>query len=307
MKRILAVTLCLVLSLGATLASAEALNGRKALFPMGGASLHGGSAALELLASDADQTSASGEASSVPGDYGYDTLDDGSVEITSYDGADTELVIPSTLDGRPVTAIGKGTFAMRFKLTRVTLPEGLSSIGESAFQGCIGLTDVTLPDSVTTIGEHAFSECRCLEKVTLPKGLEEIEGGAFAYCESLVNVVIPDSVTYLGYGAFNGCASLTSVTLPKEITNINPHMFEGCSSLSSIVIPNRVQRIEYLAFKDCTSLTSVTIPDSVTEISSAFEDCDNAVFTVGRESCAEQYCVENGYTYIYAEDASKAQ
>ena len=44
------------------------------------------------------------------GDYAYALLDDGTVEITSYGGADTEIVIPDTLDGKPVTAIGELAF-----------------------------------------------------------------------------------------------------------------------------------------------------------------------------------------------------
>lgn len=46
------------------------------------------------------------------GDYAYALLDDGTVEITSYGGADTEIVIPDTLDGKPVTAIGERASAL---------------------------------------------------------------------------------------------------------------------------------------------------------------------------------------------------
>lgn len=48
------------------------------------------------------------------GDYAYALLDDGTVEITSYGGADTEIVIPDTLDGKPVTAIGERAFITAF-------------------------------------------------------------------------------------------------------------------------------------------------------------------------------------------------
>ena len=46
------------------------------------------------------------------GDYKYALLDDGSAEITYYfdEGDIDSLVIPDTLDGHPVTAIGDYAF-----------------------------------------------------------------------------------------------------------------------------------------------------------------------------------------------------
>ncbi len=37
------------------------------------------------------------------GDYEYALLEDGTAEITDYTGRDAELIIPSELDGHPVT------------------------------------------------------------------------------------------------------------------------------------------------------------------------------------------------------------
>ena len=56
------------------------------------------------------------------GDYAYALLDDGTVEITSYGGADTEIVIPDTLDGKPVTAIGERAFYYSLSLTSSPSP-----------------------------------------------------------------------------------------------------------------------------------------------------------------------------------------
>ena len=40
------------------------------------------------------------------GDYSYRLLDDGTYELLSYEGADTDLIIPSEFRGLPVTVLG---------------------------------------------------------------------------------------------------------------------------------------------------------------------------------------------------------
>ena len=60
-------------------------------------------------------------------------IDEGRVFITGYTGAGGDVVVPSTLGGLPVT-----------------------NIGYRAFYNCRGLTRITLPNSVTTIGHRAF-------------------------------------------------------------------------------------------------------------------------------------------------------
>ena len=83
------------------------------------------------------------------GDFAYSTAS-GGVTITRYTGHGSSAVIPSTLNRRPVIAIGAGAFSSCTNLLYVTIPESVTSIGDGAFWGCTSLTGVTLPDSVTT-------------------------------------------------------------------------------------------------------------------------------------------------------------
>lgn len=70
------------------------------------------------------------------------------------------VVIPSTLGGCPVTAIGNNAFSFRRGLMSVIIPSSVTRIGEGAFQQCSGLTSVTIPPGVTEIGSGAFYRSR---------------------------------------------------------------------------------------------------------------------------------------------------
>ena len=83
----------------------------------------------------------------------YNVTDTGEIEIAKCNkDAATVVNIPTEIDGKPVTSIGKHAFS-GFSLTEITIPDSVASIGEYAFYGCTSLTEITIPESVTKIGE----------------------------------------------------------------------------------------------------------------------------------------------------------
>ena len=231
------------------------------------------------------------------GDFEYSVLDDGTVEITDYNGSAKTVDIPEKIDRRRVTGIGDcafenctciesitipdrvtyiGDYTFRecISLTSITIPGRVKSIGKEAFLCCISLTSVTIPDSVTGIATGAFNGCTSIKSITIPNSVTEIGRYAFSGCTSLKSITIPDSVTKIGQAAFLYCTSLTSVTIPDSVTEIHTSAFRGCTSLTSITIPSAETSISSYAFCGCTSIKSVTIPDSVTVIGKrAFGNC----------------------------------
>ena len=96
----------------------------------------------------------------------YEIKDD-EVTITGCDKkASGALTIPATIEGKPVTSIGKSAFAKCTNLTSITIPDGVNSIGDFAFRGCSNLTSITIPDGVTSIETRAFYNCEGLTAVT---------------------------------------------------------------------------------------------------------------------------------------------
>ena len=237
------------------------------------------------------------------------TLSDEYYAITGYHGDDTNIVIPSVYNDKPVTTIGIYAFSDCSSLESVTIGNNVTSIGTFAFASCSSLTSITIPDSVTSIGEGAFASCSSLKSITIGNNVTSIGVCAFASCSSLTNIVIPESVTSIGGWAFSDCSSLTNIFIPESVTSIGEGAFWDCSSVTSImvdennnnydsknncnaiieastntlivgckntIIPNSVTSIGECAFAGCISLTSIEFPDGVTSIGDdAFYGCSS--------------------------------
>lgn len=230
--------------------------------------------------------------------------------ITKYNGDQTEVVIPSTINGEAVKSIGKNAFADCSKLVKITIPDCITSIGTNAFGDCANLTNIVvkynnkyytsvdgvlfnklkteiikypegkkdesyrIPNSVVSVGDGAFILSRNLTNITIPSSIRSIGERTFNGCSGLTNINMPNSVTSIGDNAFGHCNNLKSIIIPDGVTNIGGSEFSDCISLASITIPNSVVSIGNSAFYGCSSLSSITIPNSVTSIGSgAFYSC----------------------------------
>ena len=167
-------------------------------------------------------------------DYAYSVNDAGDgVTITKYNGSAKNIVIPSELGGKPVTAIGEEAFFQNKTITSVKIPEGVTSIGNSAFAQT-NLTEVEIPKSVKNIERYAFNCCYNLEEVTILGGVQSTGDHAFAYCTRLKKVIISDGAEIIETSAFYGCSSLTEVTIPKSVTSIEYEAFGDCDALKTV-------------------------------------------------------------------------
>ena len=115
--------------------------------------------------------------------------DEGYVVIGYEDGI-SSLVIPESIDGVPVVAIG-----------------------ERAFRDCSTLNgDVVLPKSIVAIEKEAFMNADGLNgRIYFPQSLKVISDRAFYGCQSLQgDLIIPDSVETIGDEAFSYCVEIGS-------------------------------------------------------------------------------------------------
>ncbi len=252
--------------------------------------------------------------------FTYDLNPDNTLTITGYLGSSTDIVIPSAIAGKTVTAIGDDAFSYS-DLTSVVIPNSVTIIGAGTFSHTASLTSITIPDSVTSIGEEAFYGSY-ITSISLSSNLTEISTSMFRGSK-LTSIVIPDSVTSIGENAFDTCYDLSNVTLSSNLTLIGSWAFSDTTSLTSIVIPDSVTSIGEGAFSysyitsislssnlttinasvfNSSNLTSIVIPDSVTSIGEhAFQSCydlttvtlSNNTTQIGSWAFVECYSLDN--------------
>ena len=194
----------------------------------------------------------------------YVLLDNGYTVIGIGTATDTDLVIPSLYNGKPVVAIAS-----------------------NAFYSCpVKLKSVSVPGSVKTIGEWAFYSNYWLETATVGEGVEVIEDAAFWGCQNLATVTLPDSLLSVGSNAFFNCYDLvyTEKDGGKYLGNAaNPYvmlMDVTDTAVSAFTVQDNTKFIYGEAFSGCAALTSISVPSSVISVGqSAFYGCNALTYT----------------------------
>jgi hypothetical protein len=223
------------------------------------------------------------------------TSDGSVVTLQTYNwGYSTDVVIPDTLDGMPVTGWVAGLFYSS-QATSIsggrnirTIPESsfayselisisfpyVTELGAYSFNNCDHLTSISL-SSCTKVGIGSFINCSALEYVgAFDEGLPSalfLDAGAFQNCTSLQWIALPSAVS-LSYDAFKGDIALTDIFIPNVMTLQNA--FQNCEKIATISLPFATS-LEG-SFKGCSSLNSVYAPSAVS-IGDAFYGCTNIV------------------------------
>ena len=204
-------------------------------------------------------------------EYSYDVYKE-YIEITGYLGEETVIVLPSELDGKPVTSVGSLAFFEKAKVTSVTIPDSVTNIAESAFYYADSLVSVVLPDTVTSIGSRAFAWCDSLTAVHIGSGVGSIPDFCFNHCSSLVTVSVPTSVKNIGVRAFSYCDSLADITLPYSVEYLGDMCFANCPAL------------EYCDLRN----------NAITFGANVFENSSEVTLISQLSSTARDYCAEHG-------------
>ena len=184
--------------------------------------------------------------------FGYISLPDGTIAITDlyvdYLVSDIdELIIPDSIDGKPVTAIGDRALTSR-RISKVVIPDSVVEMGANPFM---------VMDSIVISPNHPVfalidgvlfnkTDKRLISypfykpgnSYTIPNGIEIIGSYAFYYAYYPNEIIIPDSVKVIEDYAFEECQYLTSITIPQSVYFIGANPFMNCFELTDIIVNN---------------------------------------------------------------------
>lgn len=234
--------------------------------------------------------------------YTYRFLSENTIAITDYYGYDTEVTIPSKIDGYTVTGVENmdtsnikkivmpdtvtyigeyafGDYDSGVPLEEIVLSKNLKSIGPCAFRGCYDLKSIDIPKSVTEIGHSAFYGCSSLENVSINSEIDiaedvfsSVPAVNNSYDDWLYNENSSDFFIWNGW-LYGYKGNSKNPVIPSGVYGISDDLFRN-SDITGITIPEGVKYIGYGAFKNCTALKSVKLPNSLQKIGGeAFGDC----------------------------------
>ena len=226
---------------------------------------------------------------------GYYYIDNGSyATVINYNGANTDIIIPSSLGGRAVQRIADFAFYCNAKIERVEIPSSVSVIGECTFMYCKNLHSLFIPASVITFGEFdGFCENQSsgFESTTV-----FFEATQFDYTGGITSpsqlgitkymvgvkpadIIDDDICVYLKKTTLTGVeyevvtiknvAGL--VTIPAKIGDysvkkINAYALYRSTLTTCVILPSTIEKIASNAFYNSSNLTYVNIPSSVSII-----------------------------------------
>ena len=218
-------------------------------------------------------------------------LEDGTAEILKYTGEELRLILPETLDGRPVTSIGEEAFYnYKYDMSGITIPASVTHIGSGAFS-LTDLKEIKIPAGVVSMGDNPFGYCISLETITVAEGNPAfyVQDGVLFCSEdrSLVcfpnmladpedeeehTYTVPAGTEIIRGDAFGGVEGLSEIFLPDSLRAIGSQAFGFC--FGRAVLPAGLKQIPSMLFYECEELSAVDIPATVTVIGGgAFTFC----------------------------------
>lgn len=186
--------------------------------------------------------------------FTFKEVDDEVTLVRCNAGTETDIVVPDTYNGKPVTVIEDGAFTY---------------IGRAEIEGEYINRNVTLPKTIRKIGFMSFGFSMIV--VTNLNELTNLEYiGAYAFMGSLISgdIVLPESVEYVGASAFTA-TDITSLHLGK---NVNIPQMESSKNVVKYLVkvnglPSSILNNVAMSTREseksialcCSELTKVTV------------------------------------------------
>lgn len=176
-------------------------------------------------------------AAEIYGDFEYNVLDDGTVEITKYTGSSETIDIPNEINGRKVKQISS------------LFPDG-----------CENLTSINIPESVEIIYLYFVYDCPNLMEINVDKNNSKyvsLDGVLFNKSKTRIIAYpqgrqgeyrIPDSVKEISGMIFDHCHGLTKIYIPLSVRELYAYAISNCDNLTDIYYEGSGKRLKNILY-----------------------------------------------------------
>lgn len=227
------------------------------------------------------------------GHWEYTITDQGFAVLRKYVGNDTEVVVPATLDGRPVLAINSAFYGNQ-TVRSIVMEEGIAIVDGMSFSGCTALETLVVPKSVVYFRPSALDETPWYgrqfeneEFVVLGSVLMKVQvdcrqsgitldipdgvATTASFCgpdywggEGL-RVNFPASLRYIEGNSLTWLEAAAEWTLPDGVVAIGNHAIGLDKSVESFDFPRSLLAFQASAISS-TDIKRITLYDGVTSI-----------------------------------------
>ena len=199
---------------------------------------------------------------------------------------DKVVKIPTTIDGKIVTAVAPNAFAtgqeveyqpkmarsarasviteedeVLLEIEEVVFPYTVKEIGKEAFLGCENLETISTSQGITNIGKDAFKDTAYYNNES------NWENHALYIQSYLITVdetytgefIIKEGTTTIADQAFYQCVNITGVTISSTVTSVGSYTFYGCANLTYITNIGSVT-FDQSSFEGCVSYKEYYFP-----------------------------------------------
>ena len=215
-------------------------------------------------------------------EFTYALSEDNAI-ITSYNGSDLFVDIPSEIDGHSVTEISSTTFKNDNSIVGIEIPNGVTTIGQGAFKNCLKAQYISLPATLKNIDTNTLtSNDDCVYIVERNSDAEKfvtendmnykkrfasdkvsesgqddnisyrynnLTSSLYVYGEGEIKNYNSDNQPWKNYKS-----TAKSIKLFDGITSIGNYAFYNFTSVTpEVTIPSSVEKINYESFSNCTS------------------------------------------------------
>ena len=231
----------------------------------------------------------------VSGDFIF-TVWYGTVGLSGYTGSGSDVTVPSTVKGYPVTSIWSYAFDGADTIKTLTVSEGIKDLGAYSIYNMQNLRVLNLPSTVyaeepgsdqygiTTGMSGIPAGCPLLEEVTVPEGsqyLKSVDGVLFYKDMTEIlyypsgkkdqRYTVPDGVVIVGASAFENHQYIQSVYMPDTVEYIGYRAFAQASALQEIRLSENTKAIGEFALNG-TALQEIYFPASLEYFNPSWAD-----------------------------------